>query len=66
MYQALFVVQFNCFQYLFGIAIYVILQVCSITSVFPQGLNINIRGTSKYIARDSLALSEFDRRQFKI
>ena len=53
-------------QYLFGNAIHVILQVFSITSICPQGLNINIRGRLKYITIDSLALSEFDRKQFKI
>ena len=50
----------------FSIAINVILQVRSSTSIFPESLDIGVRGRSQYITRDGLALSEFDRRHLEI
>ena len=66
MCEVLSITQFYCFQYLFGIAVCVILQVRSITSIFPESLDVEIRGRLKNITRDSLVLSEFDRRHLEI
>ena len=42
------------------------LQVRSSTSIFPESLDIDIRGRSQYFTRDSLALSDIDRRHLEI
>ena len=60
------ITQFDYFQYFFGIAINVMLQVRSSTSIFPESLDIDIRGRSQYFTRDSLALSDIDRRHLEI
>ena len=46
--------------------VHVIFEVCSITSILPESLDVGIRGRPKYIMRDSLTLSDLDGRHLEI